>query len=783
MDETNPLVRAKFGIGQPVRRTEDPVLLRGEGRYTDDFALEGQLYGAFVRSTVAHGVIRSIDTTAARAVPGVVAVYTARDLGGTGVMPSLLAGSFANADGSPMAVPARGSLAADKVLWVGDPVALVVAESAAAARDGAEAVVPDIEALPAAVDPRAALAPGAPQIHAAVPGNRALDYATGDEAAWRDAEAGAAHVVRLSLASNRVVVNSIEPRSAIASFDPEEERWTLRLGTQGTFPMRGLLARSMGVDPSRIRVLTGHVGGSFGMKMALYPEYTPLLHAAKALGRPVRWLDTRSEAFLGDHHGRALELDGALALDADGHILGLKVTGIADLGAFLNPVAPLYSTVNIAKNAVGVYRTPVIRVEIACAYTNTTPVGPYRGAGRPDGNYLIERLIDAAARRIGIDAIDLRRRNHIRPADMPYGSPSATTMDSGDFPAVLDAALDAADVAGFPARRATSEATGLLRGLGIGQYCEVTAPPANEMGGLRFEADGTVTILTGTLDYGQGHLTAFAQVLADRLGVPFEAVRLAQGDSDLLVAGGGTGGSKSLMASGAAIVEASEKVVEAGRQLAAHALEAAPVDIVFEEGRFVVAGTDRGIGVMALAARLRDGAFVRGLPEGVPATLDVTHVHAASPSAYPNGCHVCEVEVDPETGIVRVAKYTAVNDFGVVVNPMLVEGQLHGGVVQGIGQALMERVVFDADGQPVTGSFMDYGLPRADNAPFFAVSNLEIPATTNPLGVKGCGEAGCAGALPAVMNALVDALATRGVDHIDMPATPQRVWRALNESA
>lgn len=776
MDDASPLTMTKFGVGQPVPRTEDPVLLRGEGRYTDDLALEGQLHAVMVRSTVAHGRLNGVDVSAAKDVPGFVAVFTGADLAHINPLPAALAANFKNRDGSPMAIPPAPGLAVDKVRYVGDPIAIVVAQSVAAAREAAEAVVPDIEALPAVPTPEDALAEGAPGIHDGVPGNRALDFASGDEEAWQAALAKAAHVTRLSVVSNRIVVNPLEPRSALASYDAENDRYTLRVGCQGVFPLRNLLAKTMGVAPEKVRVLTGQVGGSFGMKSALYPEYPALLHAAKALGRPVRWLDTRSESFLSDHHGRAIAMQGALALDASGRFLGVKITGTADLGAYLNPVAPLFSTANIGKNAVGVYRTPVVRVEIACAYTNTTPVGPYRGAGRPDGNYVVERLIEAAAAETGRDALDLRRINHIRPEDLPYSTPAGTAYDSGNFPQVLEAALRAADVDGFRARRAESEARGLLRGLGVGQYCEVTAPPMNEMGGLRFETDGTVTILTGTLDYGQGHATAFAQVLSTKLGVPFDRVRLVQGDSDQLVAGGGTGGSKSLMASGAAIVEAADIVIERGKPLAAHALEASPVDIVFEDGAFAVAGTDRRIGVMELARRLRAGGF----PDDLPKTLDTTHVHEASPSAYPNGCHVCEVEIDPETGIVRIAKYTAVNDFGVVVNPLLVEGQLHGGVVQGIGQALMERVVFDDEGQPMTGSFMDYGLPRADDAPFFTVVNEEFPATTNPLGVKGCGEAGCAGALPSVMNAIVDALRARGVTHIDMPATPQRVWRALN---
>jgi carbon-monoxide dehydrogenase large subunit len=491
----------------------------------------------------------------------------------------------------------------------------------------------------------------------------------------------------------------------------------------------------------------------------------------------VKWADQRSESFVSDHHGRGHALEAALALDKDGRFLAVRLSGYGDLGAYLSQVMPLPSSVNVAKNLPGVYRTPAIDVSIQCVFTNTTPIGAYRGAGRPEGNYIMERLVEAAAAEMGLDRIELRRRNHI-PADaMPYKAASDNLYDSGEFTPLLDRAVEAADWAGFPARKAESRARGKLRGIGVGQYLEVTAPPMNEMGGIRFEADGTVTIVTGTLDYGQGHATPFAQVLSERLGIPFERIRLIQGDSDELIAGGGTGGSKSIMASGAAIVQASAKVVEQGREIAAHMLEAGVADIEFARGRFTIAGTDRGIGIMELAERLRRG---EKLPEGAPSTLDVRTVFESAPSAYPNGCHVAEVEVDPETGVTEVVRYAMVNDFGTIINPLLVEGQLHGGVVQGIGQALMERTVYDGSGQLVTGSYMDYALPRAADAPFFSFESRPVPATTNPLGAKGCGEAGCAGSLPAVMNALADALREVGVKHIDMPATPQAVWAAID---
>lgn len=767
----------KFGIGQPVARQEDPILLQGQGRYTDDLSLPGQLYAAFVRSPHAHGDLRSVDLEAARAMPGVLGAYAAADLAGYGVMPNMM--SLKNRDGSPMAKPARPPLASGKVRYVGDPVAFVVAESAAEARDAAEAVELDIETLPAVVTAADALRPGAPLLYDDVPGNLALDYQYGDAEKVDAAFAVAAHVTRLSLDSHRLVVNSMEPRCALGDYDAGTGRFTLHAATQGVFGMRGMLAKMLGVENDKLRVLTGHVGGSFGMKIAPFPEYVAVLHAARALGRPVRWTDARSDSFMADYHGRGLEVDAALALDAEGRFLALRIDGIADVGAFLTPVSPLFSTLNVPKNAVATYRTPAVSAAIKVAFTNAVPVGAYRGAGRPEGNYVMERLVDAAAHETGRDPAALRRLNHITPDQIPYTTPVETTYDSGEYTALLDRALAAADWDGFPARRTESRANGKLRGRGIGQYLEVTAPPQNEMGGIRFEKDGFVTIITGTLDYGQGHWSAFAQVLHSKLGIPFEVIRLLQGDSDELIAGGGTGGSKSIMASGAAILEASDKVIAIGREVAAELLEAGAGDIAFADGRFAIAGTDRGIGIMEVAARLREGP---ALPEGVPRSLDVQHVHESSPSAYPNGCHVAEVEIDPETGTTHVMRYAMVNDFGTVVNPMLVEGQLHGGVVQGIGQALLERTAYDAEGQLVSGSFMDYCLPRAHDAPPFVFESRPVPATTNPLGAKGCGEAGCAGALPSVMNAVVDALREVGIHHMNMPATPERVWRAIQEA-
>lgn len=770
----------RYAVGQPVSRKEDPVLLQGQGRYTDDLNVPGQAYGVMVRSRIAHGRILGIDTEAARAMPGVLGIYTGADLlaAGIGNMPS--GADFKNRDGSAMPKPVQPPLTTDKVRFVGDPVAVVVAETAKQAKDAAEAVMLDIDALPAVTNAADAAAAGAPLVHEGTPGNVILDFHHGDSAPVAAAFAKAAHVTSLRIRNSRVVVCPMEPRSAIGEFEAESGRWVLRLGCQGVFPMRQLLSIPLKTPVDKIRVLTGNVGGSFGMKSSCYPEYIAILHAARTLGRAVKWTDERSESFLSDSHGRDHDMEQSIALDENGRILALRVTGYGNIGAYLSNGTVLQPTGNIVKNTIGVYATPLQEVSTKAIFTNTTPVGPYRGAGRPEGNYYIERLLDTAAREMNIDRAEIRRRNHIQPEAIPYKTPADTVYDSGDFPTILNKALAEADWDGFAQRRAESSARGKLRGRGIGQYLEVTGPPAPEMGGIRFEADGTVTIITGTLDYGQGHATPFAQILASRLGIPFDRIRLLQGDSDEMLAGGGTGGSKSLMASGTAIVESSGAVIEQGRKIAAHVLEAATADIEFDigpaGGRFRIAGTDREIGIMDLADRLRGGL---ALPEDVPQTLSVSKVTASPPFAYPNGCHIAEVEVDPETGIVQVVKYTMVNDFGVVVNPMLVAGQAHGGVAQGIGQALLEHVVYDEDGQMMTGSYMDYALPRADAMPGFSITSHPVPAKTNVLGSKGCGEAGCAGALPSVMNALVDALAPLGVRHLDMPATPEKVWQAI----
>jgi carbon-monoxide dehydrogenase large subunit len=774
---TGQLAVEKFAVGQSVPRIEDPMLLRGHGRYTDDVSLPGQAYAVMVRSRHGHGVIRAINTEAARKMPGVLAVYTAADLEGYGPLKCNM--PLKSRDGSPLKKPWRGALARDKVRYVGDPVACVIAETVFAAKDAAEAVEIDVDPLAAVIGLEDAARAGAPLLYDDVPGNVPLDYHFGNTAAVDAAFASAAHVTRLKLVNSRLVVNAMEPRAAVAAYDGS--RFTVYVASQGVIGMRAQIADCLGVEPKAVHVLTGQVGGSFGMKGVLFPEYVCILHGARTLGRPVKWTDERSGSFFSDSHGRDQEFVGELALDKDGNFLAVRLAGFADMGAFLSPMGPIPGTLNIAKNVQSMYRTPLIEVSSKCVFTNTSQIGPYRGAGRPEGNYFMERLIDTAAAEIGVDRVALRRRNQIRRQDLPYRTASEVTYDSGDFTALTKQAFELADGKGFARRKRESARRGRLRGLGIGNFLEVTAPPSKELADIAFNADGTVTLITGTLDFGMGHASPFAQVLSEKLGIPFDKISLVQGDSDRLEMGGGSGGSKSLMHSGTAIVEAAAKIIEKGKDVASHMLEAAVSDIEFAHGRFIIAGTDRSISVMELAKTLRERNAP--LPADVPQSLDVHHISDGPGAAtFPNGCHIAEAEVDPDTGVVELVKYTCVNDFGTVVNPLIVAGQLHGGVVQGIGQALMEMTVYDGDGQLLTGSFMDYAMPRAADVPDFELAEHPVPAKTNPLGVKGCGEAGCAGSLTSVMNAVLDALADRGIRHLDMPLTPFRIWQALQKA-
>ena len=776
--QDNAIALQKYGVGQPVRRKEDDTLVRGKGRYTDDVSAPGQVYAWIVRSSHAHGIIKGIDTSAAKAKPGVLGVWTGADLAAENYSPFTCGFPLKSRDGTPLLQTNRQALATDKVRFVGDPVAFVIAETLAQARDAAEAVELDIEPLPAVTSAKEAAKPGAPQLYDHIPNNVALDYHYGDTAAVEAAFKGAAHVTKLDIENTRVVVAAMEPRSALASYDKRTDRFTIQVPTQSVAGNRANLAKNLGVPNEKIHLLTDNVGGSFGMKNVNYPEYMCILYATKKLGRPVKWTDERSTSFLSDSHGRAQQIQGELALDKDGKFLAVKISGYGNLGAYITGVAPAPLSAGVAKNLSSVYRTPQMTVDIKTVLTNTTLMGAYRGAGRPEANYFMERLIDRAADEMGIDRLMLRKRNFIKPSQLPYDAASGVTYDSGDFQGVFSKALEIADYAGFARRKKESRKRGLLRGIAVGSYLEMTAPSWPELAKVIFEANGQITLVSGTLDYGQGHASPFAQVLCDQLGVPFENVKLVQNDSDIVYTGGPTGGSRSITAASVAIVEASRLIIAKGKIAAAHLLETSEADIEFDSGRFTVAGTDRSIGIMELARRLRDGK----MPEGVPSSLDADHVAKDIPATFPNGCHVAEVEVDPETGVIHIVRYSAVNDFGTVVNPMIVAGQLHGGVAQGIGQALMEVVRYDESGQPITGSFMDYALPRAEDIPSMQISDHPSPTKTNPLGTKGCGEAGCAGSLSTVVNAVINAASEVGVTHLDMPLTPERVWRAIQDA-
>jgi len=762
---------AKFGIGQPVRRVEDQRLVTGRGRFTDDVNLPGQVYGFVVRSPHAHARIRRIDTSKAMAAPGVLAVLTAADVGGASI-PCFV--PITNRDGSKAPMPAHPILCRDKVRYVGDKVAFVVAETRAQARDAAELVEVDYEPLEAVVDTAAALGARVPPVHEECPGNLAFDWHFGDEQAVAAAFAKAARRVRLELVNNRLVCNPMEPRAAVAEWDAGAGKLTVHTCTQGGWAFRDVLAQNLGLPKEKVRVVTPDVGGGFGMKAMFYGEYALCAFAARKLGRPVKWTSERGEAFLSDSQGRDHVTVAELAFDSDHRILGLKVDVVANMGAYYYFFAPFIPTGAALKVLPGVYDVKCLSYGVKAVFTNTVPVDAYRGAGRPESIYCIERLMDLAAAELGVDRLELRRKNFIRPEQMPFKTAAGEVYDSGDFERVMTAAVARADWQGFPVRRAEAARRGKLRGIGLCYYIESTMGNPVEHATVRFALDGAVEVLVGTQSNGQGHETAYAQVLVDRLGVPFEKVRIVQGDTDAIADGGGTGGSRSLTAEGVAILEASDRVIEKGKIAAAHVFEAAVADIAFEGGTFRVAGTDRAIGIMELAERVR---VMASKPAGLEEGLDASASIELDAWTFPNGCHVAEVEVDPETGVTRIVRYTVVDDFGVVVNPLLVEGQVHGGVVQGIGQALLEHTVYDRSGQLLTGSFMDYCMPRADDLPSFDFSTVEVRCRNNPLGVKGCGEAGSVGSCAAVINALVDALSPLGIRHVDMPALPEKVWR------
>jgi carbon-monoxide dehydrogenase large subunit len=766
-----------------MRRVEDGRFLTGDGRYTDDIHIEGEAVGYVLRSPHAHAEIGAINTAAALAAPGVLAIYTAEDLARDGIGDIRCLTPMPGKGGAKQIVPPHPVLARERVRHVGDPVAFVVAETLAQARDAAELIEIDYTELPVIADTAGAIAPGAPAVWDQAPGNVSVDWELGDEAAVRAAMAKAAHVVKARLINNRLVVNSMEPRNALGAYDPDSGRFTLTTGSQGSYKLRAQLADHIFQIPAeRFRVITPDVGGAFGMKNFLFAEQVMVLYAARALGRPVRWNGDRSESFLSDNHGRDHVTDAALALDAEGRILAIHAATVANMGAYLSNFGPFIPTGCYAKMFSGQYRIPAAYGEVKCVFTNTVPVDAYRGAGRPEAAYIVERMIDIAAFDLGLDPAELRRRNFIAPADFPYKTATGLTYDTGNFPAILERALDRIDYAGFAARRAQARDKGVLRGLGLACYVEECGGSGIEEARVVLDEDGGLTVFVGTQTNGQGHETAYIQILSDKFNLTPDRIRIRQGDSDALPFGGGTGGSRSLLMGGTAINKASDKAIEKARKLAGHLLEAAVADIAFDDGVFVVVGTDRRmtLGEIAKAAAGKGPE----LPEDLRGPVEEHARHSGAKQTYPNGCHACELEVDPVTGMVRILRYVIVDDFGTLVNPMLAAGQVYGGTIQGIGQALFENTVYDSDsGQLLTGSFMDYCMPRASDFPEIELEMIEdYPCTTNDLGVKGAGEAGSIGATPAIVNAVLDALKPLGVRHVDMPLTPERLWRAIREA-
>jgi carbon-monoxide dehydrogenase large subunit len=768
----------EFGIGQSVKRFEDVRLLKGGGRYQGDVNLPGQAHMVVVRSPHAHARIRGIDAKAALAAPGVVAVLTGADLAQDKLGTMRMTLKRKRPDGSPMFTSPHLGLTPERVRYVGDPVALVIAETAAQAEDAAELVDVDYEPLPSVTATADAARPGAPAVWDECPDNVSSVFEAGNQAAADAAIAGAARVVKRRFVITRVHAQYMEPRGALGVWDPAEERYTLYADVQYPHRVRSALASNiLKVPEHSIRVVAGDVGGGFGTKGWQYPEHRLVLWVAKRLGRPVRWACERREAILADEHARDNVTEAELALDGDGKFLGLRVRTLANVGAYVSSDRNLLATFSNVFTLVGVYAFPAAHVHVSCVFSNTNSTAPYRGAGRPEATYVIERLIDEAARELGVDPVALRRKNVIPASAMPYKTPLGMTYDCGEFDKSMVEAVKLADVAGFPARREESRRRGRLRGLAVVNAIERAASPQPEFAEVRFNPSGTATIFMGTKNQGQGHETTFKQILHERLGIAPEDVRYVDGDTDRVGFGMGSMGSRSTVIGGTAVTMAADKVIAKGKRIAAKLLEAAEADITFADARFAVKGTDKAVTLKEVARAAFQPA---SLPPGTEPGLYETGTFSPAADTWPNGCHVCEVEIDEATGVVALVGYTIVDDVGTVINPLTLKGQIHGGVAQGVGQALMEQVIYDREsGQLLTASFMEYGIPRADDFPDMHIESNPVPTKLNPLGAKGAGEAGTVGALPAVMSAVLDALAPLGVRELDMPATSERVWNAL----
>jgi carbon-monoxide dehydrogenase large subunit len=773
---------AKYGVGQPVRRAEDPRLLTGRGKFNDDYPVENAATGYVLRSPHAHADIRGIDTSVAEGMPGVLAVLTGADLETDGIGcfpgPPPFFAALTKPDGSPLVYPPQYALTSDRARYVGDPVAFVVAETPEQARDAAEAIVVDYAPLPIVIDTATAMDDGAVQIWDDVPNNYLFRAHIGDTEKADKAFSEAAHVAKVSLVNQRIVQNSMEVRGAIGSYDTEAERYILYTSNQNRHLLRAWLAGAFfKCEPEKIRVLVDDVGGGFGMKTHPYHEQVLVLVAAKRLGRTVKWISDRTEAFLSDLHGRDHVSDCELALDADGKFLGVRVRTIANIGAYSCSAGVSIPTQIGPKILTSVYDVPVADVEVKCVVTNTAPVGPYRGAGRPEAIYVMERMVDVAARDLGIDPIELRRRNLIDRDAFPYTNAVGTTYDSGAFEENMDMVADMADWSGHAARRTEAAKRGKLSGIAISQYLETTAGNPTESSEVEV-TDDQVIVRVGTQPMGQGHDTSFMQLVSEKLGVDFERVVIDTSDSDNLPDGGGSHGSRTSHIGSVATLNSSDEVIAKGTAIAAEMLETASADIEFVDGAFRVTGTDRTVTLFDVSKHARTST---DLPEDLRGPLSGSDTHTIENWSYPNGCHVCEVEVDADTGVIDIVRYCAIDDVGRVINPLLVAGQVHGGVAQGIGQAILENTVYDPEsGQLLTGSFMDYTMPRADDIPMIELGMNEVPCVTNPLGVKGAGEAGALVAPPVMVAAVADALRDYGVSHIDMPVTSERIWQIMH---
>jgi aerobic carbon-monoxide dehydrogenase large subunit len=768
----------KFGVGQPLRRFEDPRLLTGKGRFQDDVDLPRQAHAVFVRSPHAHARIRSIETAAAARAPGVLAVYTGADYRNDGLAMPKAAMPRKKADGSPAFAPQRPAIVIDRVRYVGDTVAMVVAETSDQAKDAAELVEVDYEPLPAVTSVAEAARPEAPRLWDDNPDNISHTYERGDRAATEAAFARAAHTVKRHYVVSRVHAQYMEPRGSLGAYDTAEGRYTLYADVNYPHRVRNMLAGMVfRVPESQVRVVVRDVGGGFGAKGWQYVDHRLVLWAAKKLGRPVKWRCERSETLLADEHGRDNVGTIELAFDTDGKILALRLYMLASIGAYVGSDRQWLTPFGQIGTVIGVYDIRAAYVRIDAVLSNTSPTAPYRGAGRPEATYLIERALDAAAQELGLDPIELRRGNMIKPEAMPFRSPLGPNYDCGEFAKNMDMALAASDYAGFAARREAAKARGRLRGIGLANAIEGAAGPVPEYAEIRFQPSGSALLLMGTKTHGQGHETVFKQILHEKLQIDPQDVVFIDGDTDRVAFGMGSNGSRSMVAGGGALTFAADKVIDKGRRLAAHMMETAVADVEFADGRFTVAGTDRSLALKEIARAAFQPAR---LPPGMEPGLIEHATYAPAQATYPNGCHVCEVEIDPETGEVELVSYVVVDDVGTVINPLTLHGQVHGGVVQGVGQILMEQVSYEpGSGQLLTASFMDYAMPRADTLCPIEITSNPVPTKSNPLGAKGAGEAGCVGSLPAVMLAIMNALAPLGVTELDMPATSARVWQAI----